>query len=136
MRKKRILISGINIQWPISELILSGQKSIETRTYPIPKKHIGVPIALIETPGLDGIFKARIRGIIKFDQSFEYRSKDDFYKDIKRHRVGPDSAWKWTSKRKKFGWPVSILTIFETPLDPPKKRGIVFAGNCDVSINA
>lgn len=48
--KKRTLC-GINIQFPISQLIVDGSKTIETRTYPIPDHYIGKEMILIETPG-------------------------------------------------------------------------------------
>src|SRR5262245_57207558 len=90
--------SGINIQWPISRLILSGEKTIETRTYPIPKKYIGMDMLLIETPGKRGAFKARIVGIIKFQDSFYYESKNEFLKDVGLHFVDEKSEWGWTDK--------------------------------------
>ena len=129
-------ISGINVQWPISDLILSGQKTIETRRYPIPKKHVNTPLALIETPGPKGAFKARIRAIIMFKESFEYKTAKDFYQDSVRHCVTPDSVWKWTPGEKKFGWPVKVISVFDTPLEAPKKRGIVFAGGCKIPSTA
>jgi hypothetical protein len=44
-------IPGINIQASCSELNLRGQKTVETRGYPLPEKLIGKMLALIETPG-------------------------------------------------------------------------------------
>lgn len=123
-------IPGINIQWPISELILEGKKTIETRRYPIPTKYIGVPIALIETPGPRGKFKARIRGVIQFSASFEYLNEADFYRDSAKHCVSKDSVWKWSPGQRKFCWPVKVLQVLEVPSMPPKKRGIVFANDC------
>lgn len=67
MSKKRKL-PGINIQWPISEMIIDGEKTIETRKYAILDKYIGQELALIETPRPKGKFKARIRAIIKFEE--------------------------------------------------------------------
>lgn len=132
MSKKR-KIPGINIQWPISEMIIDGEKTIETRKYAIPDKYIGQELALIETPGPKGKFKARIRAIIKFGDSFEYKSKKAFYEDSKRHCVTPDSIWQWTAGQKKFGWPVEVLKVYDKPLAAPKKKGIIFASECDVT---
>ena len=42
-----LVLNGINIQFPISQLILSGDKTVETRTYPIPERYLGVDLALI-----------------------------------------------------------------------------------------
>ncbi len=132
MSKKRKL-PGINIQWPISEMIIKGEKIIETRKYAIPKKYVGQELALIETPGPKGKFKARIRAIIKFEDSFEYKTKKSFYEDSDRHCVTPDLVWKWLAGQKKFGWPVTIIKVYEKPLPAPKKKGIVFATECEVN---
>ena len=94
---------GINIQWPISRDILSGKKSIETRTYPIPEKYLRKEMLLIETPGPHGNFKARIMAIIKFIDCFEYKNKREFYMDYKRHLIDENSHWAWKKKAKWVG---------------------------------
>ncbi|MDO9181319.1 MAG: hypothetical protein Q7U04_02870 [Bacteriovorax sp.] len=126
MSKK--IYTGINIQWPISELILSGKKSIETRTYPIPEKYLNQDMLMIETPGKNGKFKARIVAIIKFTECIEYRNKKEFYNDSDKHFVMPDSEWAWVDK-KKIGWKVTVLEIFKLPKLAPTKKGIVFTKN-------
>lgn len=131
MTEKKI-IPGINIQWPISEMIISGEKTIETRKYPIPEKYIGQELALIETPGPKGKFKARIRAVIVFGKSFQYKTKKEFYAHTNRHCVTPDSIWKWTPEQRKFGWPIKAVKVFDEPLEAPKKKGIVFASECKV----
>lgn len=130
---KKQALPGINIQYPISQLIASGEKTVETRTYPIPKRYVGTPVALIETPGPVGRFKARITAIIEFSESFEYETKESFYKDKSRHRVEPDAAWKWNPEQRKFGWPVRVLKVFSKPLPAPKRRGIVFSRHCEIN---
>lgn len=120
--------TGINIQWPISELILSGQKIIETRTYPIPEKYLNQEMLMIETPGKKGDFKARITGIIKFTECFEYKNKNVFYKDSKKHFVTPDSDWAWKDKSK-WGWSVEVVQIISPSLFFDKRKGIVFTLN-------
>lgn len=117
--------TGINIQWPISQLILNGKKTIETRTYPIPKKYIGKNMLLIETPGKMGKFNARIAGIIKFEDSFCYKSKKDFLRDVSQHFVDEDSNWAWTDKTK-WGWPVTLVKRFAKPIPINKRIGIRF----------
>jgi len=125
-------LAGIHVQWPISTLIIDGKKTIETRTYPLPAKYIGVPLALVETPGKQGRFKARLIGVIQFDNSFQYNSRRDFYKDSQRHCVTPESPWRWVDNKPKFGWPVRVLERFKSPKAAPKKRGIIFCNNCEV----
>ena len=111
--KKRKSYPGINIQWPISELILSGEKTIETRTYPIPQKYLNQEMVLIETPGPKGKFKARTRAIIKFTDCFLYKSKREFYADSERHRVSKNSPWAWTDKPK-WGWSILLVSKIES----------------------
>lgn len=124
--KKREAYPGINIQWPISELILSGEKTVETRTYPIPEKYLNQEMVLIETPGPKGEFKARARAIIKFTDCFQYRNKKEFYADFERHRVSKDSTWAWLDKSK-WGWEVHFIK--DTPRREVRKKGIVYTAH-------
>lgn len=117
--------TGINIQYPISELILSGEKTVETRTYPLPEKYLNTEMLLVETPGPIGEFKARIRAILIFEKCFKYRNKADFYSDKVRHLVEPSSPWAWKEKEK-WGWEFRIKKILGKPQPVIKKRGIVY----------
>lgn len=128
MSKK--IYTGINIQWPISELILSGKKTIETRTYPCPRHLLNEEILIIETPGKRGKFKARIVGIVKFTECFLYEDKKSFYRDIQRHQVDPKSEWAWTNKPK-WGWEIKLIKKFAIPL-PCTKRGITFRKGLEI----
>lgn len=123
--------TGINIQWPISELIISGEKTIETRTYPIPENYLNQEMLLIETPGKSGKFKARIRAIIIFKKCFKYSSKTQFHKDVKKHCVEKGSIWDWKDKPK-WGWEVEVVKILTKP-KPVKKHGIVYRK--DIKLN-
>src|SRR4029450_4821616 len=62
MESRPVTLPGINIQVPWAEAILSGQKVIETRFYPLPGKWVGQPLAVIETPGRARGFKSHIAG--------------------------------------------------------------------------
>lgn len=125
--KEKKTYTGINIQYPISEMILSGKKTIETRKYRIPKEYINQKMVIIETPGKQGKFKARMVGFVIFGDSFEYDSKKDFYKDTPKHCVTPDSIWQWQEGVKKFGWPVLKIQKFKTPLPLQKRSGIKYS---------
>lgn len=121
--------SAINIQYPWTENILSGKKKIETRFYPLPKKYVGIELAIVETPGKSGQFKARIVGLVTFGPSFQYASRESFYKDSKRHLVTPHSdvfGWDPSDRRKKWGWPVTRVRRLRRPFPAKGKRGIVF----------
>lgn len=126
-------MNGINIQAPWSSLLINGSKSVETRSYPLPKKYEGVPLALIETPGNNRKFKSRIIGTITFSHCFQYENENDWNNDYNRHKVPASSSlYGWENNKPKYGWVVSHITKFTQPLDAPKKRGIVFA-KCTVS---
>lgn len=125
---KRKKFTGINIQYPISDLILNGKKKIETRTYPIPEKLIGLPLLIIETPGKSAKFSSRIVGIIIFEGSFKYEDEKAFYKDSPLHFVDKNSPWKWTSKGK-WGWKITSVKKFKFQYDAPRKKGIVYTNN-------
>jgi len=130
-------IPGINIQWPWSELILSGKKTVETRSYPIPDKHLGVPLAVIETPGPNrrsaGFTKARMAGVIVFDKSFQYLDYDSWHRDFDRHLVySKDPLYGFDEKKQKWGWRISSVLKFHHHLAAPEKKGIVFARECRV----
>jgi hypothetical protein len=125
--------TGINIQWPISELILSGKKTIETRTYPIPSQYLNQEMLIIETPGKQGKFKARIVAIIKFSKCIQYKSKKEFYKDSNKHFVTPDSAWAWKEKSK-YGWEINYIINLSESLPAPLKKGIVFTKDIKLHI--
>lgn len=132
------VIPGLNVQWPWSELIISGHKKIETRGYPIPKKYIGVELALIETPGKmglkdAGIAKARIIGTVTFGRSLQYESKLQWLADYEKHRVNSnDALFKWRGDRRKYGWTIASVMRLTKPVPAPEKRGIVFATACQI----
>lgn len=128
------LYTGINIQFPISRLILSGKKIIETRTYSIPKRLIGQELAIIETPGKTGKFKSRVIGLIVFGESFKYKSAKEFYADLERHCVSKDSDWAWNSKKGKWGWEIKKVTSLKNEIPLLKRSGIVYSKNIEIRI--
>ena len=131
------VIPGVHIQWPWSQLILSGKKTVETRSYPLPKKYLGKALAVIETPGprgaKAGVEKSRIIGIVCFSESFQYRTKEEWVRDRKRHLVEQnDPQFAFSHIKQKWGWVVSKVELIENPVAPPKRRGIVFATACRI----
>ena len=124
-------LPALNIQWPISEKLISGEKTIETRTYPIPEKYVGKELLFIETPGKKGKFKARTVGIIKFKSYKKYKNKTEFYQDFDKHKVNKESEWAWKAGNEKWGWEVSYIKLFKKPLPAPLRRGIVFTSRCE-----
>ena len=123
-------MTGLNIQAPWSTLLINGQKSVETRSYRLPQRLEGVELALIETPGKSGKFKSRIIGTITFSGCIQYSSKEQWQSDETRHKVDTNNKlYSWNDKPK-FGWVVQSVKKFEKPVDPPAKRGIIYANNC------
>lgn len=125
-------LTGINIQYPISRLILSKAKKIETREYSLAKQYIGKKMYLVETPGKTGRFKARIVAIIVFGAPFKYASKKEFYADAERHFVHPASPYRWKAKFK-WGWPIVSMRKLAKPLKPNKRLGIVYTRDLEPS---
>jgi hypothetical protein len=123
---------GLNIQCPWADLLMSGSKTVETRSYHLPLKYVGVPLALIETPGKTGKFKSRIIGLITFNESFKYKSKDHWTYDYYRHMVNEKDIYGWNDFKDKYGWVVGNVEKFNTPIKPPKRRGIIFTKGCDI----
>ncbi|HXH32217.1 MAG TPA: hypothetical protein VNJ01_15550 [Bacteriovoracaceae bacterium] len=121
--------TAINVQYPISELILKGEKVVETRTYPIPPSYLGNDLLMIETPGPKGSFQARIVAIIRFDKCAQYSSLSAFRKDFKRHRVANGSKWDWTKHKPKWGWEIVFLKKLTSPITFEGKKGIVYTKN-------
>ena len=118
--------TGINIQWPISQDIISGKKIIETRTYPIPPHYLNEEMLLIETPGRAQKFKSRIIAIIQFIECFQYPNALAFYKDFSAHLVNPESPWAYRDKGK-WGWRISLVEIISPPVQFLGKKGIVYS---------
>lgn len=124
--KREITLPGLNIQYPISQEIRCGNKTVETRFYPIPDKYLKTPMWLIETPGRIGSFSARAIAVVVFDSCFEYKSEAAFYKDSNRHLVDRNSDWKWDKKKSKWGWVISKVYPLKQYIPITKRRGIVY----------
>jgi len=130
-------MTGLNIQIPWSTLLINGDKSVETRSYHLPEKYVGVELALIETPGKYGRFKSRITGTITFSHSFQYPDKQSWVDDYNRHKVEEvDKFYSWNPNKPKYGWVVSDIVKFDEPIDAPKRKGIIFTKNCKVPVDS
>ena len=100
-------LPGLNINWPFSQLILAGVKTVEARSYALGYKSIAQPdveMWLVETPAqADGISKgwvlagdaavaprpeqAQIVGTVTFSRSDEYKCLAVFHADRENHRI-------------------------------------------------
>lgn len=128
-------MTGINIQSPWSALLINKEKCVETRTYPLPEKYEGEELALIETSGKHGNFKARIIGTITFSHSFKYPDKQSWKDDYNRHKVDElDECFSWKEDKPKYGWVVSDAKKLEQHQPAPENKGIIFTLDCDVLV--
>jgi hypothetical protein len=138
----RKTIPGINIQWPWSELIASGSKTVETRSYDIPEMHRGQELALIETPGPRGkreagITAARIIGIVRFKKTYRYKTESAWLSETGLHQVpAGDKIYGFKKEKPKWAWVVESFTLINPPIPPPKKRGLVFATACKIAFKS
>lgn len=126
-------MTGINIQSPWSYLLINADKCVETRSYSLPIKYEGEELALIETPGKYGDFKARIIGSITFSHSFKYPDENAWKDDYARHLVPEDDVdFGWKKDKEKYGWVVSNVVKFDSPQPAPENKGIIFTNNCNI----
>jgi hypothetical protein len=131
-------IPGIHIQWPWSRLLITGKKSVETRGYCLSEKYIGIKLALIETPGPNGlkeakIEKSRIIGTITFENCFLYLNEEQWKSDQFRHSVpNNDPNFGFGKRLKTWGWIVKEVQHFKKTYPPPEIKGIVYARNCKI----
>ena len=128
-------VPGLNVQWPWSQLILSGKKTVETRSYKLPELYLGKKLAIIETPGKrrGRPDKASIVGLVTFSKSFRYKSRKEWLLDRSRHLVDEhDPLFCWDSNREKWGWVISEVMVFQRPVGAPVRKGITFSKSCMV----
>lgn len=116
-------LPGLNVQAPWARLLLEGQKTIETRTYPLPEKYRGQDLWLIETPGRLGKFKARVIGVIRFSDCMQYGSAVEFYAESDLHLIEARAKdYGWQAGVPKFGW-IIVSVKKTTESDAPSRRG-------------
>ena len=124
-----VTLPGINIQAPWAAALVSGRKVIETRFYPMPRKWVGQPLAIIETPGKARQFQRRIAGLVLFVPSWCYTDKAAFTHDRAKHLVDPDDlhfGWREDGKPK-WAWPIQWVEVYQQPLPPSFRAGMRYA---------
>ena len=115
---------GININddlMPFTDLILSGEKTIETRNKNTLKSLVNITVGIIKT-GKNK--QALLVGLMKISEPIVYLSKPEFRKDKNKHLIKSDSKFDFKDS-KKFGYPIVKTYRFKTPI-PIFSRGIVF----------
>ena len=95
----------------------------------MPRKWVGQPLAIIETPGPARRFKRRIAGLVIFEPSWCYADPGAFGRDRVKHLVDVDDwrfGWKGNN-RPKWAWPVRWVEAYQQPLPADFRAGIRYA---------
>ena len=104
------------MQAPWGEAILTGKKTIESRSYPLPECLLNQVIWIIDSPEgevkksalPDSVpaedFDLKMTGYVIFDKSWVYPSLSAFNKDFKKHLVPCSSGYAWTKERPIYAW--------------------------------
>ena len=139
-------LPGLNMNWPFSQLILAGVKTVEARSYALGYRniaHADVEMWLVETPSQGyaisngWVFaddaavaptpeKAQIVGTVTFSRSDEYGSLRAFRADRKNHRIAEGGQYDWDGTGKRHAWRVSAFRRLEQPV--PRPGGIAARG--------
>lgn len=95
---------GININdqsQPFTDMIMDGEKTIETRNSRSLDSVVGKSVGIIRT----GIGPALLVGYVDVGEPIFYRNSKEFDLDWKRHRVEPKSPF-YIGKNGKWGYPL------------------------------
>lgn len=113
-------------------MLISGQKSVETRKYPLPKKYLNQWLAVIETQNTERR-DTRVVGLVRFEKCFRYETAEKWARDVAKHRVKKgDPNFAYREGEPKWGWKVSGYLKLDEALAPPETRGIVYARACPI----
>ena len=134
----------LEIQWPFSQLILTGAKTAEVRDYMLGLKDGRRNIVnyleemwLIETLGscveadtnalIEGACvssrpaQAHIVGTISFDTCHKYTDVPMFRADETHHRIRGGGSKDWNGQGARYAWHVKSARKLETPIAISKK---------------
>lgn len=123
------LVSGrvaLEVQQPWSELVLTGAKAVETRSYPFPLWLIGEKIWVLQssagTPGVSSVpdfvwpydRRCSLAGYIVISDCIRYPTRASWEADTLRHCVPVDEAgaYGWSDTRDLYGWVVESFERF------------------------
>ena len=134
---QQVTLRGLNIQFPFSQLVLLGAKTIEARTYRLGKGNIaqaGEEMFLIETPGKgmkgalvgdwpvgDPPAKAQVVGTVTFRSSTPYQTTAAWKKDRSQHLIREGASHDWSGDGEMHGWTVGAVRRFARPVPAGSK---------------
>lgn len=115
------MLPGLYVRPPFDEAIAAGLKTVETRGYPPPDKHLGKWIAILR-PAMRGK-PAHAVCLAWLEGWHLYMDKADWLDDFARHHVpDSDAAFNWEATEKKYGW------RFDSVFVPPWHSVVVNRG--------
>jgi len=101
-------LAGLYVRQPWADAIVHGHKTIETRHYPVPEKHLGHWVAVIATSNTAtkaGQRRSQVAGLVCLRGWHLYRSEEEFTSEYAQHRVSPhDPDYGWREDKAKYGW--------------------------------
>lgn len=119
---------ALEMQAPWARRLLDGDKTVETRSYPLPAGLVGRSIEVMESkPGEDGVSslgdtvealcsELSVVGRVTFSSSEAYSSRDAWAADESRHLVSPTSeGYGWKGPESVFAWAVGEVTAYPKP---------------------
>ena len=128
-------LHGLELKKAWSDLILSGEKTIETRLYPLPEHLLKRPIAMLVVPKHVSVFKsglsdapspgdAKISGFVLFHACRAYESRAAWEADFQHHRVPNDSVFAWQDGGPTmYAWEILTAEVIRPhPPSPAMKR--------------
>ena len=119
----------ISMAAPVGSMVAGGMKTVETRKYALSQQFIGKPIYIWEKP--DGCCRqrqARVIGVVRFSDCFQYKNQEAWAKDYPRHQVSTGSKFSWDGKM--FGWVVENAQILASPFMIPSTVDIRKSHKC------
>ena len=129
---QQLVLRGLNIQYPFSQLILDRIKEFEARRYDLGHRqiaHAGEEMFLIETlekeahAALLGDVDlpprpehAQVVGAVVFERSVRYPNKAAWKRDRQKHRIRQGSSLDWSGKGPMYAWHVGRVRRFQQPV--------------------
>ena len=137
---QQLVLRGLNIQYPFSQLILTGDKTIEARRYALGHLNIARPGEeqfIIETPG-KGVSAAlvgeaavgprprvaQVVGTAIFSKSSQYTSARSWSQDRPKHRIAQGSTHDCSGEGEMHAWHVAEVKRFREPVPAGAKSQV------------
>jgi len=103
----------------IIDMILSGEKVIETRTHDKLKRFVGQWVGVI----LTGCGKPKLVGYVFIRSQYEFISEENFREYEFCHRIPKGSKYDWDGKHKKYGYLLGDVEKLDSPIELESIKG-------------